>query len=52
MFKENFLLLLLNVDLNNINDFIYVNWITLTKNIKKINKTIVKLEANKTFKTN
>ena len=32
--------------------FTYVNLLTLTKSIKKINKTIVKLKANITFKTN
>ena len=46
--------LLLNVDLNDIHNFIYVDSLTLIKNIKKIkiNKAIIKLKADKTSKTN
>ena len=42
-----------NVNLNDINNFIYADSLTLTKNIeRKINKAIAKLKANKAFETN
>ena len=52
MFKKSFFSTL-NVDLKNINNFIYRNSLTLAKSIeKKINKAIAKLKADKAFKTN
>ena len=54
MFKINFFSSVLNVDLNDINNFTYAESLTLTKNIdkNKINNAIAKLKADKAFKTN
>ena len=53
MFKNNFFSFALNVDLNDINNFIYTKSLKLRKIInKKMNKAIAKLKTDKTFKTN
>ena len=54
MFKNSFFSFALNVDLNDINNFIYAKSLELTKVINKeeINKAIAKLKTDKTFKTN
>ena len=51
-FKKSFFHFSLIVDLNDINNFIYADLLTLAKSIKKINKAIVTLKADKVFKTN
>ena len=53
MFKKGFFYFLLNVDINNINNFSYVNSQKLTRSTKKeINKAIIRLKVDKTFETN
>ena len=54
MFKKDFFSLFLNIDLNDINNFIDAKSLILTKSIKmkKMEKTITKLDATKVFKTN
>ena len=54
MFKNSFFSSVLNVDLSVINNFTHAESLTLTKNINKnkMNNAIVKLKADKTFKTN
>ena len=54
MFKNSFFSSALNADLSDINNFTYAESFTLTKSIdkNKINKTIVKLKADKASETN
>ena len=54
MFKNSFFFSVLKVDLSDINNFTYVESLTLTKNINEneINNAIAKLKADKAFETN
>ena len=54
MFKNSFLSSVLNVDLSDINNFTYVESLTLTKRIDKneINNAIAKLKTDKALETN
>ena len=53
MFKNSFFFSTLNTDLSDINNFIYAESLTLTKNIDKneMNNAIAKLKVDKAFKT-
>ena len=54
MFKNSFFSSVLNVNLNDINNFRYAKSLTLTKSIdkNKMNNAIAMLKADKAFETN
>ena len=54
MFKNSFFSFVLNVNLSDINNFIYAESLTLAKNIDRneMNNAIAKLKADKAFETN